>query len=293
MDSRSTGWSEVGDRCFARRYDPFDVTVGVVLGADGVLLLDTRASVDQAHEIVDDLRELTSLPVRYVVNSHWHFDHTFGNGVFVPPSSDESATVVAHQTVPAMLAEHGESRLAHLQANERRKLGSAREISETITDTFAAVRVLDLGERVVELAHPGRGHTDGDIVLRVHDADVVYVGDLVEQSGPPVFGDDSYPLEWPATMEIVDNLLTSSSVVVPGHGSAVDREFVRAQRGELVDVAETIQQLWSAGVAQDEALAATESWPYPVAHLSSAVARGYAALREQAGGSGRTLPIVT
>lgn len=293
MDSRSTGWLQVGDRCFARRYDPFDVTVGAILGSDGVLLLDTRTGPSQAREILADLRELTKLPVRFVVNSHWHFDHTFGNGVFVAPDAADPATVVAHRTVPGMLAEHGDSHLDRLDPADRDELGSARGLADTITETFAAVRVLDLGDRAVELVHPGRGHTDGDIVLRVHDADVVYVGDLVEQSGPPVFGDDSYPLEWPATMEVVDNLLTANTAVVPGHGTAIDREFVRQQRAELIDVAETIRRLWSAGVDQDEALAAAESWPYPAEHLASALARGYRALRDTQGGPGRSLPVVS
>ena len=60
--------------------------------------------------------------------------------------------------------------------------------------------VLDLGDRGVELLHLGRGHTSNDLVVVAGDGEVVFAGDLVEQSAPPAYGDDSYPLEWPATV---------------------------------------------------------------------------------------------
>ena len=73
---------------------------------------------------------------------------------------------------------------------------------------------LDLGDRAVELIHPGRGHTAGDLVVRVPDADVVLGGDLVEESDPPFIGDDSWPLEWPMTLDLVMGLMTDATVVV-------------------------------------------------------------------------------
>ena len=72
-------WSEVGDRVFVRRYAFYDQNIGAIMGDDGVLVVDTRVSHRQADEILADLKELTPLPVRAVVNTHGHNDHAFGN----------------------------------------------------------------------------------------------------------------------------------------------------------------------------------------------------------------------
>ena len=68
----------------------------------------------------------------------------------------------------------------------------------------------------MELIHPGRGHTSGDLVVRVPDADVLLGGDLIEESDPPFIGDDSWPMEWPLTLDLVLGLMTDATVVVPG-----------------------------------------------------------------------------
>jgi glyoxylase-like metal-dependent hydrolase (beta-lactamase superfamily II) len=152
--------------------------------------------------------------------------------------------------------------------------------------TFSSVTVLDLGDRQVELLHPGRGHTAGDAVLRVPDADVVLAGDLVEESGPPAYGVDCHPLDWPGTLDVVLTLLTPGSVVVPGHGARVDRDFVEQQRQDVAIAAQTIRDLAAAGVPADRALAEGE-WPFPREGLEHAVRRGYAALPP----GGRSLPL--
>jgi glyoxylase-like metal-dependent hydrolase (beta-lactamase superfamily II) len=85
----------------------------------------------------------------------------------------------------------------------------------------------------VEIAHIGRGHTDGDLVVVVPDADVLFVGDLIESAGPPSFGSDSVPDEWPATVDGVIGLMTAATLAIPGHGEPVDREFVFQQRGRI------------------------------------------------------------
>ena len=157
--------------------------------------------------------------------------------------------------------------------------------------TFSSAVALDLGSRMVELVHPGRGHTGGDLVVRVPDADVLLAGDLVEESalrqGVPGFGPDCYPLEWPWTLDIVLGLLTASSVVVPGHGAPVDREFVEDQRNAVGLVAEGIRGLAGSGVPLSEALAAGD-WPYPREELADAVRRGY----EQLPRGQKQLPLV-
>jgi hypothetical protein len=94
-------------------------------------------------------------------------------------------------------------------------------------------------------------------------------------------------MEWPLALDIVLGLLTKTSVVVPGHGAVVDREFVEEQRNTIGIIAETIRDLASRGVPVTEALEAAE-WPYPREHLADAVRRGY----EQLPRSQKRLPLV-
>ena len=75
-------WQEVGDGCYRRRYERYDVNVGVVRGSEGLLLFDTRGSPVQGEELRSELAGLDPRPVRHIVNSHWHFDHVLGNQCF-------------------------------------------------------------------------------------------------------------------------------------------------------------------------------------------------------------------
>lgn len=282
-------WTEIGVGCFARRYESFDVTIGVVVGTNGLLVVDTRSGPYEADELLSDLRELSPLPVRWVVDTHWHFDHSFGNARF------DQAEVYGHETVPAMLAEHAEAERAGLA---ERSEEWARQMAELVivppTRTFGSVAAIDLGDRGVELVHGGRGHTDGDVVVRVPDADVVFMGDLIEQSGPPSYGSDSFPLDWPTTVELLSGLVRPSTTVVPGHGDPVDEAFLARQHGELVAVSELIREQYASGVEVERALETGGTrWPYPAERLGEAVRRGYAQLREAGAGPDRKhLPLL-
>jgi glyoxylase-like metal-dependent hydrolase (beta-lactamase superfamily II) len=281
-----TEFVEVADRVWVARQEWYDLNVCLVRGSGGLLVIDTQASARAARAIVDDVRALGIGEVTAVVNTHEHFDHTFGNGAFraaygaIPIHAHE---VAAEQTVGA-----GE-RIKELFAEEHDDPHRADVLETEIVvadHTFSSVRVLDLGDRQVELAHPGRGHTAGDAVLRVPDADVVLAGDLVEESGPPGFGTDCHPLDWPGTLDVVLNLVTRDTVVVPGHGALVDRDFVEQQRQDIAITAQTVRDLAAAGVPLDRALDEGE-WPFAKEALTNAVTRGYAQLPP----GGRALPL--
>lgn len=276
-------WTELGDRSWVRRYREWDVNVGLVVGAEGALVIDTRASTAQAEELLAEIRELTDQPVRWVVNTHAHFDHTFGNGVFA------DATSYAQENAAAALAERGPALQQHYRDNPGPdpvfpEISPAvlADVAATelvaIDNTFSVAKVIDLGDRRVELLHLGHGHTDGDVVVVVPELEVFFAGDLVEESAPPSYGDDSYPLEWPDTADRLIGLLSETAKVVPGHGAVVDAEFVRNQRDDIGTVANTISGLHHAGTSLEAALAHTDDWPYPITHLQEAVRRGYQVL---------------
>jgi glyoxylase-like metal-dependent hydrolase (beta-lactamase superfamily II) len=278
------GFQEIADRVWVARYPWLDVNVSIVAGEAGLLVLDTQASADLAREVVADLRRVSSQPVLYAVNSHEHWDHTFGNGVL----QAEGAELICHETAAETLPQHAaDVRAAAAQEDDPRYAAVAATEVVVPERTFSSAISLDLGDRYVELVHPGRGHTAGDLVVRVPDADVVLAGDLVEQGNSPGFGDDCFPMEWPLTLDTVLGLSTKATVVVPGHGAVVDREFVEQQRNEIGIVAETIRDLATRGVPVDDALAAAD-WPFPQEALARAVHRGYEHLPR----SQKRLPLV-
>jgi glyoxylase-like metal-dependent hydrolase (beta-lactamase superfamily II) len=132
---------------------------------------------------------------------------------------------------------------------------------------------------VVDLVHLGRGHTDNDLLLHVADAGVWLAGDLVEQSGPPMYGSGSFPLDWPATLAALVDALGPDDVVVPGHGTPVSPAFVTQQQRDLDAVARIIRELHAAGVPVAAAVeAAGGRWPFPPDGMGAAVRDGYAQL---------------
>lgn len=268
-------FAEIADRVWVARYPWFDVNVTAVGGARGLLVVDTYASAAAAREVVADVRALGAGDVVAVANTHEHFDHTFGNGAFREEFGEG---------LPIHATEHA---AAHTRsAAERTWRQYASEVDDGHRDevlatdvvpadqVFSSARVVDLGDRFVELLHPGRGHTAGDLVARVPDVDIVIAGDLVEESGPPAYGDDSFPLDWPLTLDLVLGLTATDTVIVPGHGRVVDRAFVQEQRADIGIVAETIRDLAGRGIPVADALEEAQ-WPFPAPALSEAVRRGY------------------
>lgn len=269
-----TGFVEVADRVYVLRYPVLDVNATLVLGGTHALLVDTLSTDAQADELAGAVRTITAHPL-VLVNTHHHYDHCFGNAHLAAPGGP----VWAHEAAAAQLREHGDRwrREAYQEWAERDPEFAAALAAVSILPPNHTVRHLtrvDLGDRTVQLRHYGRGHTDGDLVVRVPDAGVVAAGDLVEESGPPDFA-DGYPLEWPDTLAALLDDLTDADVVVPGHGAPVDRAFVRAQHADLSAVDWLIREGHADGA--DAAKLAARS-PFGLAASLPAVRRGYAEL---------------
>lgn len=280
-------FSEVADRVWVARHEWYDVNVGVVAGERGLVVVDTHGSAAAGRRVLEQVRALGAGEVVAVVNTHAHFDHALGNAAF--READPTVPVHAHEgALEELRATSVEAVAAAYAADDAARREEVLATEVVLPDhTFSSATVIDLGDRVLELVHPGPAHTAGDLVVLVPDARVLLAGDLVEESGPPGLGEDSFPMQWPLSLDIVLGLTTGASTVVPGHGAVVDRDFVEVQRNELGIVAETIRDLAGRGVPVDEALAAGE-WPWEPHHLATAVRRGY----EQLPRSQKRLPLI-
>jgi glyoxylase-like metal-dependent hydrolase (beta-lactamase superfamily II) len=169
------------------------------------------------------------VPVVGVVVTHWHHDHAFGLAAFA------GLDTLGHESVPERLGS-----AEAVAAAERLGLGPT-ELA-TPGRTVAVATALDLGDRRVEVVHLGRGHTDGDLVVVVPDADVLFAGDLIESAGPPQTGPDSSLDEWPNALDSLIGLMTDTTRAVPGHGDPVDRQFVFEARGHAAMAAAEARQ---------------------------------------------------
>ena len=259
-------WNEVADQVFVRRFSDFDVNVGLVVGGEGALVIDTRCSERQARELLDEIRWVTHNPMT-VANTHHHFDHVFGNQPFLP------ADIWGHERCALHVRE--DSRTIQLALAAAMPEIAAEYMETRITPptkTFRDRVTLDLGGRPVDLVHFGRGHTDNDVVAIVPDVQVVFSGDLVEQGGPPSF-EDSYPMDWPGTLERL--LDVARGTIVSGHGDVVTRAFVEGQFADLSALAQLARRVRFDGGSVNDALPLS---PFPVTTARPALQRAFAQL---------------
>ena len=218
-------WIELADGVLVRRYTELDLSVGLVIGDRGCLVVDTRSDPGQGAELHAAVREITRQPCS-VALTHAHFDHCLGTAAFLP------ATVWAHPRCRNDLVKGGAAQHAEALAWGRTHHSMVRPV---VPDQLVAKQVeVDLGGRKVLLTHTGLGHTDHDIAVWSPDTGVLFAGDLVEQGADPDFT-DACPLDWPAT--VTGLLQLGPHTVVPGHGDPVDAQFVAAQRDDLATLA--------------------------------------------------------
>ncbi|MFI8516960.1 MBL fold metallo-hydrolase [Streptomyces sp. NPDC085481] len=231
VDWEEQGWERLGEGVGRRRLPGWDATVGLVIGRDAVLLYDTGATLAQGAELRAQVAALTgSRRVTHVALSHPHFDHVLGTAVFA------GAEVFGAVGVDALLLREREALRADAVRHgvDGRAAAEAAEVLVAPRHTVSGEWTLDLGGRQVLLANVGPGHTGHDLVLLVPgEREIVFCGDLVEESGEPQAGPDAIVARWPDALDRLLALGGEDAVYVPGHGAVVDATFVRTQREEL------------------------------------------------------------
>lgn len=232
MDVRweEAGWERLTGRAGRRRLPVWDCTVGLVVGDESVLLIDPGSCVREGAGVRAEVERLTGRRVTDIAFTHGHFDHVLGGSAFSGAEFYGAVGLDAHlATGRGALREdavrHG---LAEAEATE------AAELLPAPRHLVSGEWTLELGGVQVLLANVGPGHTRHDLAVFVPgEREVVFCGDLVEESGEPQTGPDAVPARWPAALDRLLALGGDDAVYVPGHGAVVDAGFVRAQRATL------------------------------------------------------------
>ena len=226
--------------------------IGLFVGKDGVFMID-----DQFAPLSDKIRaavaEVTDKPVRFLINTHWHFDHTGGNENFGKGGS----LIVAHDNV-------------------RKRMASKQFIKffdkELPPSPKAALPVITYSDRAsfhingdtVDVFHVQHAHTDGDSLIRFNKANVLHLGDTFFNGLYPFIdlGSGGSIQGVIAAADVALSIADSKTKIIPGHGPLTDKKGLKAYRDMLVEVHDAVAKLIEQGKSRDEVIAAKPSGQY-------------------------------
>jgi cyclase len=245
-----------------------------ILSNDGALVFDTNGTPAASALVLAEIRKLTDKPVRYVVNSHWHWDHWYGTETYTKAFPD--VKVIAHEKTRAMMAGPAiefnrpgiESQLPgyvgmlEKRAAEDPTVQPALEEARFFLDqkkhaklvlpveTYTDTRTIKLGEREIQLRHVDRAVTPGDTFLYLPAEKIVVTGDLLVN--PIAFALSSYPSGWLRTLEAIDAL--DAAIIVPGHGEPLrDKTLLRAHMNVMRELMKAGKDAKARGLDADQA----------------------------------------
>ena len=252
----------------------------VVVNRDHVLVVDTHSKPSAAKALIRQIRdEITTLPVRYVVDSHLHGDHAMGNEAY-PDVFGANVEVISSVKTREWLEKLGVSRMKEALDGLPREIADLRARLEASKDesgraalkehleglaayqkemtpprvtlptmTFDRRLVIHRGGREIHLLFLGRAHTAGDVVAFIPSERVIATGDLMHGLLP--YMGDGFPDEWPATLRALEAL--EFDRVIPGHGSIQEGKSVLAQfRGYIEEITEKVARGVERGQTLDE-----------------------------------------
>lgn len=226
-------FEEIGNGVYAYTAEG-DPNSGVIVGDDGVLVLDTQATPGQANKLIARIREVTDKPIKFLVLSHYHAVRVLGASAY------GAENIIATRATYDNIVERG-------QQDFDSEVGRFPRLFEDVENVpgltwpslvFDETLTVWLGEKRVELMHLGRSHTKGDVVAWMPDERICFAGDMVEYGATPYTG-DAYLRDWPTTL---DNLMAlAPEKLIPGRGEALKtpetaREAIEGTRAFISDL---------------------------------------------------------
>ena len=241
LEEKQVSFVEMGPGAFAYTAEG-DPNSGIVVSDQGVFVIDTQATPVMARDVIDRIRGVTDIPVRWVVLSHYHAVRVLGASAY------NAEFIVASQGTHDLIVERGDADM-HSEIGRFPRLFRAVESVPGLTwpnvvfnDRLTLHLTYKGKPRTVDIAHVGRGHTKGDTIVWLREDRVLYSGDLVEYGATPYTG-DAYLRDWPATLDRLEAM--QAVALVPGRGAALTtpqsvkagldgtRDFIRMMYGSV------------------------------------------------------------
>lgn len=252
VKDKTVTFAELGSDLYAFTAEG-DPNTGIIVGDDGVMVIDTQATPEMAGDVIARVRSVTDKPIRYVVLSHYHAVRVLGASAY------GAEQIIASSATRGLIAERGKEDWDSEVGRFPRLFRNADSVPGLTwpSITFPDRMTLWLGRRRVELMHLGRGHTAGDIVAWVPDARVMFSGDLVEYHSACYCG-DAYFADWPKTLDVLADF--APRAVVPGRGDALRNpaevgDGIRLTRDFLSTLFGSVSESAAQGVTLREAFA--------------------------------------
>jgi cyclase len=205
--------------------------VAVYITGDGVILIDDKFAQDH-DAIMEKVTSITSQPVKYVINTHYHADHSGGNAKMYPMGVEIISTANSRKNI-----------LGHKQSNAPPGVMPARVVFTDETSIF-------LGGKEVRAHYFGRGHTNGDAVIYFPAVRTIHTGDLMAGTSPLIdYNGGGSLVEWPKTLDAVMQQLDFDTVI-PGHGPVTNKAGLKTYRDNIVKMRDQVSDLIHQGKTQ-------------------------------------------
>jgi glyoxylase-like metal-dependent hydrolase (beta-lactamase superfamily II) len=265
-----TDWVQVTSKVFLAVAEPESVNVGLVLGNKHALLVDTGSSPAIGQALAESVQHQFGRTVDRVAVTHAHYDHWFGLCAFSDVKTYGQAALLDELSL-------GDN------ADLAYQLGFSPELITAPQNLVLEWGSFNLGGEQVQLKHFGPAHSNSDLVVYLPGQQLAFVGDLLEQSGPPSFGPDSTVGTWPGVIDQIVAMVGPEATLVPGHGKPLDVPAANRQREELSDFYSRVCKQHDQGFGLQEALHHAEEegqtqWPFDIATAREATICIYAEL---------------
>lgn len=205
----------------------FGANAGIIVGKDGIVVIDTLTSAKEAKRFIKDIRAISDKPIKYVVNTHYHLDHAFGNSEF----EKIGAIIVSHINDKKNLQKAGESTLQNAKG-----FGLTEQDVEGTTIAYPVITFtdrmeIDIGNQKIELIYPGPSHTTGSIIAYLPDRKILFAGDVLFTNYHPFIADGDIE-SW---IKVLDYIMTMDvTTIIPGHGPSSTKKDIQEMKEYLL-----------------------------------------------------------
>jgi len=237
-DIGGTGLVRLDERVYALiAYGPsssegLGANAGFIVGDEAVLVIDSRFSYSHARQLLKAVRSVTDLPVRYLVNTHYHPDHTWGNMIF----RAEGAIILARPETNIAMEMFSPLYMDYYRERKPDVFEMIKEVELALPDSFVTDELsLDLGGIEAVVTFYGPAHTAGDLTVAVPSKKIVFTGGLVSNGYHPNMGDQGADFgNWLAALGKLAG--AKPKIAVPGQGPAGDAGMIDRQRSYIIDL---------------------------------------------------------